>query len=97
MKKHHVITFSAPNDALAVALAKCGFGNALIISKTNLTDSQITYRLSKHKRVRNDKFGYRVGYRTGKSDLSQQVIVDIAAILQHQIQEQTPKFVLTEA
>lgn len=92
MKKS--INFANPGESRTVALAKCGFGNKLIHSQTKLTDSQITYRLHKHKLMHGAKFGYRVGYRLGKTDVAEQIIGDIVGVLQAKIQEEANTFVV---
>ena len=89
-----LITFENGDDNEAVALAKMGLSNNAIKRATNnrLTDSQITYRLSKAKKVEENQFGYRTDYRNGTSHFALQMINDVAGVLREEVRRNiTPK------
>ena len=92
----NLVTFEQGDDNEAVALAMLGLSNRAIknATKNRLTDSQITYRLSKAKRVEGNQFGYRVDYRNGTSPMACQIVNDIAGILREEVRRNiTPKLV----
>ena len=90
--KRAIITFHAGDDNEALALAKLGMSNRCIKEHTKLNDGQITYRLSKAKKVEGNEFGYRVDYRNGQSPVATQIINDIAGIMREEIRRTiTPK------
>ena len=84
-KRPGVIDFNSGDDNEALALAMLGMSNQAIKERTKLSDGQITYRLSKAKRVEQNKFGYRVDYRNGSSPMAVQIINDIAGILREEV------------
>lgn len=89
----HKVTFEGYADSLALAYAKLGQSNQSIHRKLGdqLTDSQITYRLSKAKRAEENDRGYRVDWRNGTSPLVQQVIRDLVSVLQADIKSSLPQ------
>lgn len=92
----NIITFHDGDDNETVSLAMLGMSNRAIRRQTDnrLTDSQITYRLSKAKRTEGNKLGYRVNYRNGTSPMAQQIINDIAGVLREEVRRNiTPKLV----
>lgn len=93
-KRSPIITFEMGDDNEAIALAKLGLSNRAIKERTKLNDNQITYRLSKAKRIEQNEFGYRVDYRNGSSPMAMQIIHDIAGILREEVRRTiTPKIV----
>lgn len=80
-----VINFDSGDDNETVALAMLGMSNRAIKERTTLSDGQITYRLSKAKRVEKNKMGYRVDYRNGTSPMAGQIISDIIGVLREEI------------
>lgn len=93
-KRSAVIDFHEGDDNEALALAMLGMSNLAIKERTRLSDGQITYRLSKAKRVEGNKMGYRVDYRNGSSPMATQIIRDIAGILREEVRRTvTPRIV----
>ena len=80
LKRQNIITFESGDDNRALVLAKLGMSNACIKANTKLSDGQITYRLSKARRVEENELGYRVAYRNGVSPLAFKIIHDLSAV-----------------
>jgi len=96
MKKYkklarHLVTFEGHADSMALALAKLGQSNTSIRRSVALSNSQITYRLSKAKKIEENERGYRVDFRNGTSPLVRQLIRDMASVLQADIRRDLPK------
>ncbi len=92
-KTRHRVTFAHDQDSMCLALAKLGQSTRVIARDCRLTESQIIYRLSKAKRLEEEEHGYRVAWRSGESDLVQQIKADFLGVLQHEIQRNLPKLI----
>lgn len=93
----HKITFQNDIDAEACALAKLGVGNKAIARHTGLTECQITYRLSKLKRLEGQDDGYRVQWRNGNSPVAKRIIADMQQVLVLDIQRNvTPRLIVKD-
>ena len=99
-RQSRVISFQSGDDNETLALAMLGLSNRAIKRAVNnrLSDSQISYRLTKAKNVEGNKFGYRVDYRNGTSQAAIQIINDIAGIMREEVRRNiTPRIVRPEA
>lgn len=81
----HSVTYESGDDQKAVVLAKLGLSNFAIRGRTDLTDSQITYRLHKAKVLEENERGYRVDFRNGSSPLVKQLIADLSGVLAEEV------------
>lgn len=89
------ITFEGMTDQNAVILAQVGIGNKEIRRQTGFTDSQVTYRLSKAKRLLEHKHGFRVDWRNGNHPLLERILKDYAAIMVKEIEHDlVPKIIV---
>jgi hypothetical protein len=68
--------FANGSDFLCVLLAAIGFTTEAIAKRTNLTESQVQYRLWKaeQKERANGQLTSRTAYRQGKSDVARMVV-----------------------
>lgn len=80
-------------EALAVAMAKLGASSRAIQEQCKLTLSQITYRLTKAKRLEERDIGYRTAYRNGTSPEFQYVMKDYLAIVRLDVERRLPRLV----
>lgn len=94
---NHLITFTDGKDLEALVMAQLGLGNQLINEATGLSRGQITYRLSKAKKAEQKDNGYRVAWRTGKSQVMWQVLRDYRGVIAQEIERNVvPKIVHPE-
>lgn len=85
-RKTSIITFEAPTDLSAVLHARVGIGNREIARLTGLSDGQITYRLTKAKRVSGNAQGFRVSWRNGNDPLLGRIMRDYAHIMAREVE-----------
>ena len=75
------ITFQDSDDQEVWFQAQLGIGNRELNRVTNLTDSQITYRVSLIKKQLGQDHGLRVAWRNGEHPLFQRILKDYHSVM----------------
>jgi hypothetical protein len=89
----NLITFSKEPEALAVALAKLGQSDSVIMEECNYSPGQISYRLRKAQGLEGLEGGYRRSWAKGTSEVCQMVKRDLVSILKKEIQRSLPPLI----
>lgn len=90
----HKVTFENPVDQQIIVWAQLGIGNRAIMQRADRSDSQVTYRLAKAKRVFGLGVGFRVNWRNGNHPLLQTILSDYSGVLVKEIERSiVPKLI----
>jgi hypothetical protein len=86
------VNFENQDDLEVVVLAKLGMSNAYIAEQTNLNDGQISYRLTKAKKLQGYHKGhtYRSEWRNGTGDLVRAVLTSVVPSIREEAKAVLP-------